>query len=282
MAAFLLPLLLPALVAGHGALVYPPSRNSVDRFLPEFQNGQSPATPCTCPNGKKRDKDGDHGSLPCDEGVRALAGGQTCLWWSQGCTIGCSACTGDDKTQSFGRRLCEDATTEPTLPKWAFTMGVGGNGSDAFKYNPWRAPGAAPVVDPCGVAGGTSWKYHGGGADAVFTNTSIASFGDLGSKVLPYSPMGVQWKRGSAVQVKWAIRYNHGRWPPPPPPPLLSLVSSALLLMGFLALAHSWLFPPPFNMSLPYLLLFHQEAAISTVFASSTRRQRAAAAAAAA
>ena len=25
---------------------------------------------------------------------------------------------------------------------------------DLFRYNPWRAPGAAPVLDSCGMAGG--------------------------------------------------------------------------------------------------------------------------------
>jgi hypothetical protein len=35
---------------------------------------------CTCPNGSKRDKNGDHGSLPCDQGKRSEAGGQPCLW----------------------------------------------------------------------------------------------------------------------------------------------------------------------------------------------------------
>ena len=201
--------LLPAPTRGHGMLVTPPSRNAVDRYLPRFLNGQSPQTPCTCPNAGHRNASGDHGSLPCDQGKRAAAGGQPCLWWSQGCTIGCDKCTGDTKTASGGRRLCS-GTLEPTLPAWAKTMAVGSDGHDAYRYNPWRAPGAAPVVDSCGQAGGTLWKYRGGGADAVFTNTSIAQMGQLGSKVLPYAPSGTKWMAGSAVEVGWAIRYNHG------------------------------------------------------------------------
>ena len=132
---------------GHGALVTPPSRNAVDRFLPEFLNGQSPQTPCTCPNRWGRNHTGDHGSLPCDQGKRATAGGQPCLWWSQGCTIGCKACTGDTKTQSFGKRLC-NGTLEPTLPNYAKTMAVGSDGHDSFRYNPWRAPGAVRAHTP--------------------------------------------------------------------------------------------------------------------------------------
>lgn len=89
-------------------------------------------------------------------------------------------------------------------------MAVGSDGHDSYRYNPWRAPGAAPVVDSCGQAGGTLWKYRGGGADAVFTNTSIAKMGQHGSKVLPYAPSGTKWMAGSSVEVGWAIRYNHG------------------------------------------------------------------------
>jgi hypothetical protein len=78
-------------------------------------------------------------------------------------------------------------------------------------------------MDPCGQAGGTLPKYAGGGADAVFTNTSIAKMGQLGSRVLPYAPSGTKWVAGSTVEVGWAIRYNHGggyqyRLCPKPPP----------------------------------------------------------------
>ena len=30
--------------------------------------------------------------LACDQGVRATGGGQSCWWWSQGCSIGCERC----------------------------------------------------------------------------------------------------------------------------------------------------------------------------------------------
>ena len=137
-------------VTGHGMLVKPPSRNAFDRFLPQFKDGQSPQTPCTCPNAGHRDAHGDHGSLPCDQGMRAAAGGQPCLWWSQGCTIGCETCTG--KLTKPGR-YC-NGTMQPTLPKHAWTMNVQGKDSadpkdgDVYRYFPWRYPGAAPVADP--------------------------------------------------------------------------------------------------------------------------------------
>ena len=50
------------------------------------------------------------------------------------------------------------------------------------------------------------WKYAGGGADAVFTNTSMARSGQLGSEVLPYAPSGTVWTAGTSVEVGWAIR----------------------------------------------------------------------------
>eukprot|EP01048_Picozoa_sp_COSAG05_P032394 COSAG05_NODE_12389_length_470_cov_0.606469_1_plen_127_part_01 len=35
----------------HAGLFIPPARNADDRFLPAFQDGKSPDTPCTCANG---------------------------------------------------------------------------------------------------------------------------------------------------------------------------------------------------------------------------------------
>ena len=30
--------------------------------------------------------------MGCDQGLRGKADGQACLWWSQGCSIGCEKC----------------------------------------------------------------------------------------------------------------------------------------------------------------------------------------------
>ena len=57
---------------------------------------------------------------------------------------------------------------------------------DSFKYHPWRAPGFAPVVDVCGMAGGGP---HPGTGAGVFTATPWAKQGDLGSKVSPFPPL---------------------------------------------------------------------------------------------
>ena len=41
---------------------------------------------------------------------------------------------------------------------------------DAYRYNPWRAPGYAPVIDACGQAGG-KLKSQNIGGDSIFTDT---------------------------------------------------------------------------------------------------------------
>ena len=136
----------------HGAVISPPTRNAVDRFLPAFAGGKSPSDSCNCGNS----------GAGCDEGIREAGGGQPCLWFSQGCTIGCPACTGVGSHSAVS--LC-NSTMQPTLPKYAWTMNrwaVEGSKNDSYRFNPWRAPGAAPVFDACGRAGGrrSGPKWH--------------------------------------------------------------------------------------------------------------------------
>ena len=42
--------------------------------------------------------------------------------------------------------------------------------ADLYRYNPWRAPGAAPVLDSCGMAGGGP-KDQGG--EAKYDNVHL-------------------------------------------------------------------------------------------------------------
>jgi len=160
-------------------------------------------------------------------------GGQPCLWWSQGCSIHCSRCATDllpngsiptsavtgnpphaDKA-GFRKSYCPHASATPwTLPRHAWTMNVDaveGSEKDSYRYNPWRSPGSAPVVDPCGQAGG-KYKQTPVGGDSVFTDNALARMGDLGSKVLQPVDVALQprWVAGSAVDVAWGMRYNHG------------------------------------------------------------------------
>lgn len=58
----------------------------------------------------------------------------------------------------FRKSYCNQSMEKPwTLPRKAWTMNVDaveGSEEDSYRFNPWRAPGSAPVVDPCGQAGG--------------------------------------------------------------------------------------------------------------------------------
>ena len=226
----LLHLGLVAAAAAHGSLVRPPSRNALlDRALPAFAGGKAPLTSCNCGDAK----------AGCSEGTRAPSGGQPCFWFSQGCFIGCRLCTGTDRqgdgmplNVSSGGGDCSGArgglstqpagfSAQPTLPRRLWTMNRNAGEDtphDVYRFHPFRAPGSAPVSDPCGTAGGTG-PAHSGPGEAIFSpvrtlnGTTIAQ-GALGSKVLPRGPPTATWKVNSvnatAVEVSWALRFNHG------------------------------------------------------------------------
>jgi hypothetical protein len=208
----------------------PVPRNSMDNVLPEFADGRAPLQGCTCTNGNGDPENG------CDRGLRGEADGQACLWWSQGCSIGCAKCVTDptlgfsDFTGrapqagklGFRRRYCNASWNSAgapapminsTLPKEAWTLNIGaeeGSVEDSYMYNPWRAPGYAPVIDACGQAGG-KLKQQKVGGDSIFIDNVFAKMGDLGSR-LPETPTEnkTKWKAGSWVEVAWGPLYNHG------------------------------------------------------------------------
>ena len=74
-------------VESHGSLIMPPTRNAIDSELPAWSKGKHPNTGwiepynCRCVNGTDAE---------CNSG-------QSCFWFSQGCTIGCSKCDGNQK-----------------------------------------------------------------------------------------------------------------------------------------------------------------------------------------
>ena len=79
---------LVATAEGHGSLIHPPARQAVDGILPEFARGAWPNSTdgCNCADR--------NGGCPAALSQRATGSGQSCLWFSQGCTIGCETCTG--------------------------------------------------------------------------------------------------------------------------------------------------------------------------------------------
>ena len=231
-----LALTLLPLAAAHNSLVIPTPRNAVDGSDPAMKGGGMVpgGLTCTCSDGHD-----------CPMGAaRAIGGaGQPCLWWSQGCSIGCDYCLTDpshpanngsiptheitgnaphaDKA-GFRKSYCDAPKTKSVLPKEFWTMNIHadeGAEDDSYRFNPWRAPGAAPVVDPCGQAGGKYPQTPMGGASNFGTVNITGShgpqtlqMGDLGSFVLPPSdPLHVpDWEVGSTPRVAWGMRFNHG------------------------------------------------------------------------
>lgn len=180
--------LLVAMVSGHGAQVSPRTRNSVDYLV-----GANTA-PCSNLTGGQ-----------CHNG-------QAAFWYSQGCFIGCPECD-----NASGRRqvdLCglgkKQTLTDPKY--WSVNRDAEpGSTNDIYKHNPWRAPGAAPVMDACGLAGGTYLRTDGAEA-GDYTKTPYAQHGDVGTQVLKplpgYTPP--TYKIGGTAEVTWSMRNNHG------------------------------------------------------------------------
>ena len=114
-------------------------------------------------------------SRDCPMGsARQIGGaGQPCLWWSQGCSIGCEYCMTDPKHPAnnnsvpiqpingnpphadkagFRKSYCDKPTTKAVLPKEYWTLNlraIPGSVNDSYRFNPWRAPGSAPVCHIC-------------------------------------------------------------------------------------------------------------------------------------
>jgi len=161
---------LVALAAGHGVMYEPPARNG---------GGSSFLLP-------------------------ACAGG-SCLWFNQGCTMGCSKCTGKG-TVYPDVPDCKDHA-EPTVnSKDLRTWNLNNLLGDYTKHHPWRFPGSAPVENPCGIAGGWYTKGQiGNGGDAppgVPQGTSGSAIPKLLEQTI--------WVAGTTVEVAWGITANHG------------------------------------------------------------------------
>ena len=172
---------------GHGQLVNPRPRNSLDYLLTPH-GGEGPHA-CSNMTGA------------------ACRNGQSAFWYSQGCFIGCPTC---DHTS--GRRqtdLC-GLGMQPTnngdarsLNRYATPQAP----DDIYQHNPWRAPGTAPVADACGLAGGTPWGWNVSEA-GLFINSSLAHHGMRGT-ALPRMPTGTMWIIGGFGNVSWNVQNNH-------------------------------------------------------------------------
>ena len=247
-------------------MTFPRPRNALDGDLAPWTNWSYPCDEahkggyCAitfCEDGKAC-----QGSCPISSHngvIDALnaSNGQSCYWFSNGCTVGCDKCDGttnhvghgsqtflfqnmtwaelkaknltvpnpfnpapgdmvlDSRTTKgmFIKPNCAEPSTKPTICasslRTANTQAECGGPEDFYYFSPWRAPGAAPVIDACGSAGGRFPGQGTGGAGAQFQNSSVARFGDVGSRLPPMRSQ-VTWAAGSLGEVGWTVQANHG------------------------------------------------------------------------
>jgi len=89
-------------------------------------------------------------------------------WFNTGTQIGCPKVTGQvcGSVGSHSGPCCENPM-KPTLTSANLLSFPGDvNATSNNTFNPWFAPGYAPVIDPCGIIGGYKWDipdlYYGG------------------------------------------------------------------------------------------------------------------------
>jgi len=133
--------------------------------------------------------------------------GDACYWYQVGCFIGCESCSSTGK-ELYPKPVCahpmEPINNDPATRTWdPYNQSKQG---DFTRYNPWRAPGRAPVVDSCGDASG--YKPGGAGGFAAEVPAGYNKF-DRGSDVLP-ADTPTTWKAGGTAEVAWAIAAQHG------------------------------------------------------------------------
>lgn len=233
--------------AAHGAVTIPPPRQSIDGNLAPW-SGPVPAYPlpfdapnwCASPSAHSHDPRNltgsngqacfwfnngcDIGSDRCD-GVTGQKvpccsvkffykgnGSSPPSWGGEGVVV-------DPKfVASFERNLVRpkfikypdrNATLCDPRLRTLNTAAECGSPEDFWYFAPWRYPGAAPVTDSCGTAGGVLPGQGPGTAGATYVDTKNAKIGDLGSK-LPPMPTGTVWYAGSDVEVAWTQKAWHG------------------------------------------------------------------------
>ena len=185
--------LLPAFAAGHGSVITPRSRNSVDYLV-------GINTP--------KDWNSDWECTNISNNGQGCHNGQAAFYYSQGCFIGCAVCD-----HLSGRRqvdLCGSGKPRAIDPRYRTLNrnATPGSDLDIYRHNPWAAPGTAPVADACGLAGGTPWAKEVSEA-GDYTATVFAHHGMNGT-ALPPLLTGVKWKVGGEAEVTWQIENHHG------------------------------------------------------------------------
>jgi hypothetical protein len=203
----------PLLIAGHGAMVYPPPRSAHNQTL-DARNRCGASDPYSKTNSQTSLGDGEYCGIGCL--------GEACLYYQIGCYAGCGTCslTGKDlyPTQADLDLANNCKPIEPTLgggdpvhERELRTHNVDSSSSmgDWTKVNPWRAPGTAgmgnPNFQPCGINSGGAASF----SNPETTAKDVPKAGP--GTALPKIGHGPVWTRGTTVEVSWAIYANHVR-----------------------------------------------------------------------
>jgi len=201
----------PLLIAGHGAMVYPPPRSAHNQTL-DARNRCGASDPYSKTNSQTSLGDGEYCGIGCL--------GEACLYYQIGCYAGCGTCslTGKDlyPTQADLDLANNCKPIEPTLgggdpvhERELRTHNVDSSSSmgDWTKVNPWRAPGTAgmgnPNFQPCGINSGGAASF----SNPETTAKDVPKAGP--GTALPKIGHGPVWTRGTTVEVSWAIYANH-------------------------------------------------------------------------
>ena len=143
--------------------------------------------------------------------------GNACYWYQVGCMSGCQ-CSGWESaivTTGYYAKPADFNCTSPKEPtvnsprERTWNVHNRSPNGDWTKYFPWRAPGSAIPIDPCGVASGflhrKPLKHGSYGPDGY-------RVGQRGSEAMPPhrggAPMSL--KAGATVTVSFGQFVNHG------------------------------------------------------------------------
>lgn len=132
-----------------------------------------------------------------------------CMWFNQGCCIGCDACVDTFNNFLNFTSACGLKEAPVTLPHYARTLKNFKDVLDFTRHHPWRSPGSAPVLDSCGLSGGS---YDNNDVAGGYGNATIARKQGARGSELPalHSKWTLQWQAGTAVEVSWGVSANHG------------------------------------------------------------------------
>jgi len=100
---------------------------------------------------------------------------------------------------------CSSPCTEPGM----MDAGKPCESCDWTRKNPWRAPGTAPVVSPCGVDGGNPKGCPAGNPDGAGCAGGGYGHGPDG-RSLPGNTKPAVWTAGAEAEVAWGVVANHG------------------------------------------------------------------------